>query len=291
MLTPRLRTAAITSFAGLLAAVPAAAQDEVLSPLPTIGKPSPGGINFQPAVTEMARDIHFLDNFLLVVITAISLFVTALIFWIVYRYNEKRNPEPARFTHNTTVEVAWTVIPIVILVIIGSLSLPVLFKQLDIPEPDLTVKVTGFQWAWAYEYPDDGIAYESYMLERGQLEEFGYAPDEYLLATDTSVVVPVDAVVKLQITAADVIHSWTIPSFGVKMDAVPGRLNETWFKAEQTGVYFGQCSELCGINHAYMPITVKVVPQDEYDAWIAAAQELYAMGDPVSGAFRVAAAE
>jgi cytochrome c oxidase subunit 2 len=291
MFASRLRTAAATTLAGLLFALPAAAQDEVLSPLETIGKPNPGGTSFQPAVTELAREMHFLDDILLVIIVAISLFVSGLIFWVMWRYNEKRNPEPARFTHNTTVEVAWTIIPIVILVIIGSLSLPILFKQLNIPEPDVTVKVTGFQWAWAYEYPDEGIFYESYMLERGQLEEYGYAQDEYLLATDTSVVVPVDAVVKLQITASDVIHSWTIPSFGVKMDAVPGRLNETWFQADTPGIYFGQCSELCGINHSYMPITVKVVPQEEYDAWIAAAQELYAQGGSVTDAFKVASAE
>ncbi|MEL6582302.1 MAG: cytochrome c oxidase subunit II [Pseudomonadota bacterium] len=282
--------ASLSALATVVLTTAARAQDEVLSPLPTIGKPTPGGMGFQPFVTEVGRDIQFLDTFLLVVITVISLFVTALLVWVAIRYNAKRNPEPARFTHNTTIEIAWTLIPVLILIVIGSLSLPVLFKQMNVPEPDLTVKVTGFQWAWAYEYPDHGIFYESYMLAENQLEEFGYAPDEYLLATDTSVVVPVDAVVKLQITASDVIHSWAIPSFGVKMDAVPGRLNETWFKAEQVGVYFGQCSELCGINHAYMPITVKVVPQEEFDLWIAAAQELYAQGEPVTGAFQVAAA-
>lgn len=280
---------ATTAFAA--SALPALAQDELLGPLPKIGKPWEAGVAFQPAVTEIARNIHFLDNFLLVVITLITLFVTALMVWVAIRYNANRNPEPARFTHNTKIEVAWTIIPILILIVIGSLSLPVLRKQLEIPEADVTIKVTGFQWAWTYEYPDHGIFYDSYMLVRDELEENGYDQSDYLLATDTSVVVPVNAVVKIQTTASDVIHSWKVPAFGVHMDSVPGRLNETWFKAEQTGIYFGQCSELCGINHAYMPITVKVVPREEYDAWIEAAIEVYADGGSMQELFKVASAE
>ena len=158
--------------------------------------------------------------------------------------------------------------PILILIGIGSMSLPILFKQVEVPEADITIKTTGYQWYWGYEYPDHDIYFDSYMLEEDQLAEYGYQPDEYLLATDTAMVVPVDAVVKLQVTAADVIHSWKIPAFGVHMDAIPGRLNETWFKAEQEGLYFGQCSELCGIAHAYMPITVKVVSEEAYEAWL-----------------------
>ncbi|MEL6678101.1 MAG: cytochrome c oxidase subunit II [Pseudomonadota bacterium] len=246
----------------------AAAQETMLGDLERIGKPIPQGINFQPASTELARDIHWLDNTLLVIITLITLFVTGLLAYAVWKFNAKANPEPARFTHNTQIEVAWTIVPILILIGIGSMSLPILFKQVEVPEADITIKTTGYQWYWGYEYPDHDIYFDSYMLEEDQLAEYGYQPDEYLLATDTAMVVPVDAVVKLQVTAADVIHSWKIPAFGVHMDAIPGRLNETWFKAEQEGLYFGQCSELCGIAHAYMPITVKVVSQEAYEAWL-----------------------
>jgi cytochrome c oxidase subunit 2 len=162
-------------------------------------------------------------------------------------------------------------VPVVILVFIGAFSLPVLFKQQEIPEADITIKVTGYQWFWGYEYVDHGVRFESYMLARDELESYGYSQDEYLLATDTAVVVPIGATVVMQVTGADVIHSWTIPAFGVKQDAVPGRLAELWFAAEREGIYFGQCSELCGKDHAYMPITVKVVSQETYDAWLAEA--------------------
>jgi cytochrome c oxidase subunit 2 len=151
--------------------------------------------------------------------------------------------------------------------------LPILFKQQEIPEADVTIKVTGYQWYWGYEYVDHDFGFDSVMLQKDELADYGYAPDEYLLATDTAVVVPVGATVVMQLTGADVIHSWTIPAFGVKQDAVPGRLAELWFAAEKEGVYFGQCSELCGQAHAYMPITVKVVSQDQYDAWLSGAIE------------------
>jgi cytochrome c oxidase subunit 2 len=168
-------------------------------------------------------------------------------------------------------EVAWTIVPILILVVIGAYSLPILFKQQEIPEADITIKVTGYQWYWGYEYVDEGVEFESYMLARDELEENGYSQQEYLLATDTAVIVPIGATVVMQVTAADVIHAWTIPAFGVKQDAVPCRLAELWFAAEREGIYFGQCSELCGKDHAYMPITVKVVSQETYDAWLAEA--------------------
>ena len=155
-----------------------------------------------------------------------------------------------------------------ILIVIGSFSLPILFKQLEIPEPDLTIKATGNQWYWTYEYPDNEMVFDSLMLAREELGDYGYPDEAWLLATDTAVVVPVDAVVKLQVTGADVIHSWAMPAFGVKMDAVPGRLAETWFAAEEEGIYFGQCSELCGKDHTYMPITVKVVSAEAYEEWL-----------------------
>jgi cytochrome c oxidase subunit 2 len=255
-----------------LSTLPALAQDG----LETIGKPTPGGLGFQPAATELARDLQSLDYLLLVVITLITLFVVGLVGYVIVRYSRRANPNPATFTHHTPIEVAWTVIPIIILVFIGAYSLPVLFKQQEIPEGDLTIKVTGYQWYWGYEYVDHEFEFESFKLEKDQLAEYGYAEDEYLLATDTAVVVPVGKTVVMQVTAADVIHSWTIPAFGVKQDGVPGRLAELWFKADKEGVYFGQCSELCGKDHAYMPITVKVVSEDAYQEWLTGAIEEYA---------------
>ena len=267
----RLNTyvASMWATAGLIMAGSSAVAQEVNQDLEIVGAPVPGGTGFQPSATELARDVVWLDNMLLVIITLISLFVTALLAWVIIRYNQKRNPTPATFTHNSPLEIAWTVIPVVILVFIGAFSLPVLFKQQEIPEADITIKVTGYQWFWGYEYVDHGFGFESYMLQEDELEEYGYSENEFLLATDTAVVVPIGATVVMQVTAADVIHSWTIPAFGVKQDAVPGRLAELWFAAEREGIYFGQCSELCGKDHAYMPITVKVVSQETYDAWLA----------------------
>lgn len=277
---------------GLLAAFTAlpAMADEI------VGVPTQGGLGFQPAATELARDLQWLDAMILYIITAIVLFVTALLVYAVVRFNRRANPNPASFTHNSPVEVAWTVIPILVLVVIGAWSLPILFKQQEIPEGDINIKVTGYQWYWGYEYVDEGFGFDSFMIGDGkvlndeveaELIEAGYSRDEFLLATDTAVVVPVGKTVVMQVTGADVIHSWTIPSFGVKQDAVPGRLGQLWFAAEREGVYFGQCSELCGKDHAYMPITVKVVSQEEYDAWLIEAREEYA-GAPAS--FDVASA-
>ncbi len=281
-----------TFFAAMGMSGVAMAQDN-LQGLETIGKPKPDLMGFQPAVTSVANDIHWLDSMILYVISAICLLVLGLLLWVIIRFNRRANPEPARFTHNSVIEVLWTVVPIIILIVIGSFSLPTLFKQLEVPDSDLTIKVTGNQWYWTYEYVEQEFAFDSYMIghpvnysgdkpfvltdeTRALLAEYGYAEDEWLLATDAAVVVPVGAVVRLQITGADVIHSWTIPAFGVKLDAVPNRLAETWFQADVEGVYFGQCSELCGKDHAYMPITVKVVSQADYDAWLTGAIAEYA---------------
>ncbi len=263
--------------ASLSAATIASAQD-----LPIIGAPVDGKTGFQPAVTELSRDLQWLDGMLNVIITVISLFVLGLIAVVIVKYNRKANPEPATFTHNTPIEVAWTIIPIVILVFIGAFSLPVLFKQQEIPEGDVVIKATGYQWYWGYEYVDEGVEFESYMIGSdagnmltpevsADLAAAGYSDNEFLLATDTAVVIPTGKVVVVQVTGADVIHAWTIPAFGVKQDAVPGRLAELWFEVDegQEGIYFGQCSELCGLAHAYMPITVKAVSQADYDAWLA----------------------
>ncbi len=271
-----------TAAAATLMASAASAQDAIAD-LPIIGRPVDGAVGWQPAATSLARDIHWLDGMLLVIITAITLFVTGLLAFVILRYNRKANPKPALFTHNSPLEIAWTVVPIVILIFIGAFSLPVLFNQQEIPEGDVHIKVTGYQWYWGYEYPEEEIAFESFMIGAGQgnlspeieaeLVEAGYSADEFRLATDTAVVVPAGATVVMSITAADVIHSWTIPAFGVKQDAVPGRIAQLWFNADVEGVYFGQCSELCGKDHAYMPITVKVVSPEAYEQWLAGAKE------------------
>ncbi|MBV0911302.1 cytochrome c oxidase subunit II [Anianabacter salinae] len=252
-----------------VAAVAAQAQDS-FGNLPIIGKPTPDGIGFQPAATELARDLHWLDGMVLIIIAAITVFVTGLLAVVIVRYNKRVNPNPARFTHNSPLEVTWTVVPILILVFIGAFSLPVLFKQQEIPEADVTIKTTGYQWYWGYEYTDNDVSFDAFMLTREELEEFGYTQDEYLLATNEAMVIPTGQTVVVQVTGADVIHSWTIPAFGVKQDAVPGRLAELWFEVDEgnEGIYFGQCSELCGKDHAYMPITVKAVTLEQYNAWI-----------------------
>ena len=292
----RLRTLA-TSLLAAIAGGAAAAQE-----LQVIGQHADAKMGWQPAATELARDIHWLDNMLLVIITVISLFVMALLLYCILRYNSRSNPQPASFTHNTPIEVAWTVIPIVILVFIGAFSLPVLFKQQEIPEPEVFVKATGYQWYWGYEYPDQEIAFDSYMIGSdygnhltpevsAALAEAGYTDQQFLLATDTAVVIPTGKTVVVQTTGADVIHSWTIPAFGVKQDAVPGRLAELWFKVDEgmEGIYFGQCSELCGLSHAFMPITIKAVTQAEFDAWVSETKTAGRYVEP--GSTRVAASQ
>ena len=260
-----------------LAMTGTAMAQEVLGDLPIIGKPVQGAIGFQPASSPLAHDQQWLDRFVLWIITVITIIVCLLILWCIVRFNRRANPVPARFTHNTPVEVLWTVTPVLILLTIGIFSLPALFRQQEMPsDPDLVIKTIGHQWYWSYEYPNDGIAFDALMLAREELGDYGYTEDEYLLATDNAVVVPVGATVLMQVTATDVIHSWTIPAFAVKQDAVPGRIAQLWFEADKEGVYFGQCSELCGINHAYMPIVVKAVSQEKYDAWLAEAQTTFA---------------
>ncbi|WP_281843531.1 cytochrome c oxidase subunit II [Sinisalibacter aestuarii] len=268
-----------------LAAAAARAQE-----LEVIGKPVPGEMSLQPAATDVAIATHALDDLVHYIVIAIAVFVVLLVLWIILRYNRKANATPKRFTHNTPVEIAWTLIPVLILVFIGANSLPVLFKQQEIPEGDVVIKVTGNQWYWSYEYVDHEFGFDSFMLTRDELADHGYTDDLYLLATDTAVVVPVGKKVVMQVTGSDVIHSWTIPAFGVKQDAVPGRLAELWFTVEpgNEGIYFGQCSELCGKDHAFMPITVKAVSEADYNTWLEGAIEEYA-GNPAS--LMVASAE
>ncbi|MGI9405453.1 MAG: cytochrome c oxidase subunit II [Hyphomicrobiaceae bacterium] len=234
----------------------------------TYGQPENYGLGLQTTVTEVAEYIQWFHNSILTpLIIVISLFVLALLVIVVFKFNEKANPEPSRNSHNTFLEVAWTVIPIAILVLIAAPSFKALYMQYDYPKPDVVIKATGHQWYWSYAYPDaEGVEFDAYMVEDADLKE----GQPRLLTVDNAVVVPVNKVVHVLLNASDVIHNWTIPAFGSKMDAVPGRTTATWFKATREGIYYGQCSELCGIRHAFMPITVWVVNDGLYAKWIAA---------------------
>lgn len=237
------------------------------------GQPSPWQINFQGAASPIAEHMHSLHNFVLVIITAIMVFVLVLMAIVILRYNERANPTPSKTTHNTALEITWTVIPIIILVVIAVPSFKLLYDQYSFPKPDLTIKAIGHQWYWTHEYPDYGdISIDSVLLddeERAELIKQGIDAPR-MLAVDNEIVVPVNKVVHVLVTADDVIHAWTIPSFGSKVDAVPGRITSTWFKATKKGIFYGQCSELCGRDHARMPIAIRVVDQDVFDRWIAA---------------------
>jgi cytochrome c oxidase subunit 2 len=231
-------------------------------------------------------DIVWFHNFLLWLIAAITVFVFALLVIVVVKFNARANPVPSRVTHNTTIEVLWTVIPVLILVTIAVPSFRLLFYQLKIPPADLTVKATGKQWFWSYSYPDSKIEFDSLMVQDKDLKP----GQPRLLAVDNEMVVPVNKTVRVLVIGADVIHSFSIPSFGVKIDAIPGRLNETWFKAEREGMYYGQCSQLCGRDHAFMPLAIRVVSEKEYSAWLDMAKKKFASDDSV-GPATVAAAE
>jgi cytochrome c oxidase subunit 2 len=265
-----------------LAAAKAAFLTAVFFPVAALagtGQPSEWQLGFQGAVTPVMENITWFHDFLLYVITAITVFVLILLVIIMVRFNARANPVPSKTTHHTLLEVAWTVLPVIILVAIAVPSFRLLFFQLNIPQADITVKATGKQWFWSYAYPDNGgFEFDSLMLQDADRKKLNPVPPR-LLAVDNEVVVPVNKVVRVQVTAADVIHAFAVPSFGVKIDAVPGRLNETWFKATREGVYYGQCSELCGKDHAYMPITVRVVSEKDFAAWVDQAKKKFARGD------------
>ncbi len=248
-----------------------------------IGQPSDWQIGPQQAATPVMDDIVWFHDYLLVIITCITVFVLALLVIVILRFNARAHPTPSRTTHNTLLEVAWTLVPVLILLSIAIPSFKYLFFQLNIPKSDLTVKATGKQWFWSYAYPDSKFEFDSLMLSdkerKAKLDKDPKADVPRLLAVDNELVVPVNKVVRVQVTGADVIHSWAVPSFGVKIDAIPGRLNETWFKAEREGVYYGQCSELCGKDHAFMPIMVRVVSEQAFSAWLEDAKKKYASGD------------
>lgn len=249
---------AATALAAFVAA-PAMAQD-------ILGQPTPAGLGLQTAASPIMHEAAFFHDWVLMpVITAICVLVAVLLVWIVIRYNKRSNPVPAKWSHNTLIEVIWTVVPVLILVAISLFSFRLLFAYHDYPDADITVKITGNQWNWGYEYPDQGVAeYISNMLPEDKTPKHLYR-----LAADEPMVVPVGENVRLLITASDVIHAVAVPSFGIKVDAVPGRMNESWFRAEKEGDFYGQCSELCGVDHAFMPIHVKVVSKEAFAAWVA----------------------
>jgi cytochrome c oxidase subunit 2 len=247
------------------------------------------GIDFQPAASPVMQQIEDFHRLLLVVIVAVSVFVLALLLWIMVRYNQRANPTPSKVHHNTVLEVAWTVVPVIILVLIAIPSFRLLYFEADIPNPDVFIRAVGHQWSWSYEFPRDGdFQFASNGLSTPESDEAAVKANEpRLLGVDNPIYVPVNKVVELEVTGADVIHSWAMPQMGVKMDAVPGRLNHTWFKATQTGTFYGQCSELCGRNHAFMPIELKVVSEADYQAWLAMAKKKFAANDN-NGAVRLA---
>jgi len=243
-----------------------------------LGQPTDWQLGLQESASPVMQDITTFHDFLLWVIAAISAFVLALLLVIIVRFNARANPTPTRTTHNTLLEIIWTIVPVVILVAIAVPSFRLLFVQLDVPKPDLTLKATGKQWYWSYNYPDNGnFEFDSLMVADKDLKP----GQPRLLTVDNQMVVPVNKVVHVLVTGADVIHSFAVPAFGVRIDAVPGRVNETWFKATSEGTYYGQCSELCGKDHAFMPIAVQVVSDNDFTTWLKTAKQKYARGDSV----------
>jgi cytochrome c oxidase subunit 2 len=233
-------------------------------------------LGFQnPASSGMENIVWFHDYMLLPITTAITVFVLFLILYACVKFRASKNKVASTTSHNTTIEVLWTLIPCLILIVLAVPSFKLLYEQDTIPKADVTIKAIGYQWYWGYEYPDENIGFDSYMVDEKDLK----ANQPRLLTVDNEVYVPVNKVVKVLITADDVLHAWALPSFGVKRDAIPGRINETWFKAEKTGTFYGQCSELCGIKHAFMPITVNVVTDEEYATWLNDAKQKFALED------------
>jgi cytochrome c oxidase subunit II len=271
----RLIAFVANSFAICLAVVGSGGAAFAQSTGPATGQPHPWQMGLQAAASPVMSDIIWFHDFLLYLITAITLFVLALLVIVMVKFNAKRNPIPSRTTHNTLIEVIWTVVPVLILVAIAVPSFRLLFYQLNTPQADVTVKATGKQWFWSYSYPDQKFEFDSLIVQDKDLK-----PGQLrLLSVDNEMVVPVNKVVRVLVTGADVIHSFSVPSFGIKIDAIPGRLNETWFKAEREGMYYGQCSQLCGRDHAFMPIAVHVVSEKDYTAWLDQAKKKYADSD------------
>ncbi|HEU0071496.1 MAG TPA: cytochrome c oxidase subunit II [Alphaproteobacteria bacterium] len=259
-------------FAKIAAGVCAAAA-LLLPALATAAVPQPWTFGFQDAATPVAKDIHDLHHLLLIIITVITLFVLALLVYVIIRFNAKRNPVPSRTAHNTLIEVLWTVIPVMILVVIAVPSFKLLYFMDRTDKPELTLKVIGHQWYWSYQYQDNGdFTFDSLIVPQDQLK-----PGQHrLLEVDNQVVLPVNTNIRVLVTSEDVLHAWAVPAFGVKIDTVPGHLNETWMRIERPGTYYGQCSELCGVNHGFMPIAVKAVSKEEFQAWVEEAKKKFA---------------
>jgi cytochrome c oxidase subunit 2 len=271
-------TAIAAAVAALLAGTGAA--------LAGLGQPTPWQMGLQGAASPIMQDITSFHDFLLWIIAAISIFVLGLLVVIIFRFNTRANPTPSRTTHNTLLEVMWTILPVIILAVIAVPSFRLLFVQLDVPTPDLTIKATGKQWYWSYNYPDNGnFEFDSLMVAEKDLK----AGQPRLLTADNDMVVPVNKVVHVLVTGSDVIHSFAVPSFGIRIDAIPGRINETWFKATTEGMFYGQCSELCGKDHSFMPIAVHVVNENDFNTWAAEAKQKFA-SEPSAPANAVAAA-
>jgi cytochrome c oxidase subunit 2 len=247
-------------------------------------QPKDWQLGFQKAASKGMEDIvWFHDYMLLPIITGITVFVLFLVIYACVRYRAAKNPIASQTSHNTLIEVVWTLVPCFILIVMAVPSFKVLYSQDKIPPADVTIKAIGYQWYWGYEYPDENIVFDSYMIDDKDLKP----GQPRLLSVDNEIVVPVNKVIKVLITANDVLHAWALPSFGVKRDAVPGRINETWFKADRKGTFYGQCSELCGIKHAFMPITVNVVSQEDYDKWLKEAKEKFAKKIDSENKFKV----
>ncbi len=271
-----------STLASAMAALPALA-DEANSNLPHNWQ-----MGMEKPASERMSEIVGLHDFLLWIIAAVTLFVFALLVWIAIRYNARSNPVPSQTTHNAVLEVAWTIIPVIILVVIAVPSFRLLYFEEIIPKPDLTIKAIGHQWYWSYEYPDNGnFTFDAQMLDDAKAAA---AHEPRLLGTDNHVVVPVGSVIRVLTTGADVIHSWTVPAMGVKMDANPGKVNQTWFRADREGIFYGQCSELCGARHAFMPIELEVVSKERFAQWVAEAQHKFAKVDGTEDTTRLAVA-
>lgn len=244
-----------------------------------LGQPTSGELGLQASASPIMDQISSLFHVVNTIIIVITLFVLVLMLWVMFRFNEKRNPVPSKTAHNTLLEVVWTVVPALILVFIAVFSFPLLYKQLDVQaqNPELTIRAIGHQWYWSYEYPDNGnFTFDARVIRKEDIQP----GQTYLLDTDNEVVLPAGVNIRIQVTAADVIHSWTVPSFGVKHDGVPGKVNESWFNITEPGIYYGQCSELCGVEHAYMPIKIHAVTKEAFQAWVAEAQQKF---DKVEG--------
>lgn len=278
MRTRALKTVAIAALIALTADIALAG----------LGQPSPWQLGLQESASPVMDDVLWFHNYVMYIITAITIFVLALLVIVILKFNARANPTPSRTTHHTGLEVAWTLVPVLILLAIAVPSFKLLFVQQNIPPSDLTVKATGKQWFWSYSYPDHGpFEFDSLMVQDADRK-----PDQpRLLSVDNPMVVPVNKVVRLQTTASDVIHAFALPSLGVKIDSVPGRLNEIWFKATREGIYYGQCSELCGKNHAFMPIELRVVSEQAFAAWAEEQKQKFAGGAPKAPAGAIAAAQ